>query len=74
MMKIFSDIYIKKIIFSYLRSKPKLACVRCGEVIVWDKNAIISYISYPLLDNSLWQSECGKCYTIYNCGIVSAYT
>lgn len=69
MFKINTD--LKKFIFSFLRLKPKKFCISCGNVCVWD-NKIVDYLSYPLLDNSIWVTECKSCLTKNQ--IIAAYT
>ena len=69
MIKINTD--FKKCIFTYLRKEPKRYCITCGRVCVWDKK-ICDYLTYPLLDNSIWVSECKFCLTKNQ--VTSAYT
>jgi hypothetical protein len=69
MLKINND--FKKLIFCFLRKDPKKKCYNCGRVCVWDKR-LCDYITYPLLDNSLWVNECRFCLNINQ--ITSAYS
>jgi hypothetical protein len=69
MYKINTD--LKKFIFSYLRKKPKKICISCNKVCVWH-NKICDYLSYPLLDNSIWVTECKSCLTKNQ--VTSVYT
>ena len=34
---------LRRLIWSYLRKKPKIACFKCNDVCVWDKKRIKQY-------------------------------
>jgi len=58
--------FIRKIICSYLRKKPKIKCKKCNLVCVWDKeiNEYVEFNFYPW--NMYGSTLCKKCFSDIN--------
>jgi hypothetical protein len=53
---------LRKVIFSFLRKTPKIQCITCNDVCIWDKKIIKKYIEYPIYDATVIISQCHECY------------
>jgi hypothetical protein len=60
MININSD--FKKIIFSFLRKKPKKICFYCKDVCIWNKKVKEYYYAYYVSSGTLY---CIDCYSLY---------
>lgn len=57
---------LRKEIFSYLRKTPKLHCIHCYKVLIWDKK-VHDYIMISWIENSPTVPTCVGCwYNNYN--------
>ena len=52
----------KKLIFSYLRTKPKKICIFCKDVCVWDKKVKDYFIPFFVPNGTIY---CIDCYSFY---------
>ena len=64
MKNIFKNFYIKKNIFSYFVQKPDEICVTCKNICVWNKKKIIPFVKYPILDATVYITQCNHCFMI----------
>lgn len=57
---------LRRVIWSYLRKKPKISCYNCKNVCVWDKKRIRKYfyITKEIDSNRLY--VCDNCWTQIN--------
>ena len=62
MNKIFQLTDIKKYIFKYLRKKPKIVCVTCRSICIWDKEIIEKFVTIPTNDFTVFYKQCYKCH------------
>jgi hypothetical protein len=61
---------LRRVIWSYLRKKPKIKCYKCNRVCVWDKKTINTYYEY-YITNFIEFDEyiCWNCYWTNLCTI-----
>lgn len=59
--KVMNNNDLRHLIFSYLRKKPRIACLTCGKCCVWDKKIVNKYIEYKYL-NEKYKYDCIECY------------
>tara|TARA_Y100000996_G_C22378741_1_gene584165 strand:- start:325 stop:570 length:246 start_codon:yes stop_codon:yes gene_type:complete len=64
--KVMNDIYVRKYIFSYLRTKPKIACFTCGLCCVWENKTVNDYVIHPdYYSDTRYNYDCWNCYYNY---------
>lgn len=61
MEKVMHNDDLRREIWSYLRKEPKLVCMKCGDVCVWDKK-VKKYYFVPKMINVYKSAYCGECW------------
>jgi len=57
---------LRRVIWSYLRKKPKISCYNCNSVCVWDKKRVLNYFYITREMNSNRLYICDNCWTQIN--------
>ena len=56
---VFSDTYLRRNIFTYIRSKPHAACVMCHRMIMWNPGQkICDYVRF--YNNTYYCTSCAQ--------------
>ena len=75
MKKILVNNDLKKLIFSFLRKKPKIKCSDCDKVCVWDEELTTFFTHRESLTYYDILNTCSECFYNYqNSWYISAYT